>query len=73
MYLCVTLCKLRTNYIDLLFVHYCDYTTGVEELMDALHILVEKGKVMYLGVSNTPAWIVAEANTYARSHAKMPF
>lgn len=65
--------KLQTSYIDLFYVHYWDWTAGVEEVMDALHILVQQGKVLYLGVSNTPAWIVAAANTYARAHGKTPF
>jgi aryl-alcohol dehydrogenase-like predicted oxidoreductase len=65
--------KLRTDYVDLLLVHLWDYTTGVAELMDSLHIMVEQGKVLYLGVSNTPAWVVAEANTYAAAHGKTPF
>lgn len=41
--------------------------------MDSLHILVEQGKVLYLGISNTPAWIVSAANTYAQNHGKTPF
>ncbi|ETS82983.1 aryl-alcohol dehydrogenase AAD14 [Pestalotiopsis fici W106-1] len=65
--------KLQTTYIDLLYVHWWDWTTSVEELMDSLHILVEQGKVLYLGISDTPAWVVAAANTYARAHGKTPF
>ncbi|KAK7748113.1 putative aryl-alcohol dehydrogenase aad14 [Cytospora paraplurivora] len=65
--------KLRTDYIDIIYVHYWDYTTSVKEVMDALHGLVEQGKVLYLGVSDTPAWVVAEANTYAISQGKTPF
>ena len=41
--------------------------------MDSLHVLVEQGKILYLGISNTPAWIVSAANTYARDHHKTPF
>lgn len=41
--------------------------------MDSLHILVQQGKVLYLGISDTPAWIVAAANTYAVAHGKTPF
>jgi aryl-alcohol dehydrogenase-like predicted oxidoreductase len=41
--------------------------------MDSLHLLVEQGKVLYLGISDTPAWIVSAANTYARSHGKTQF
>ncbi|KAK5204592.1 putative aryl-alcohol dehydrogenase aad14 [Exophiala xenobiotica] len=65
--------KLQTDYIDLLYLHWWDWTTSIEEVMDSLHILVEQGKVLYLGISDTPAWIVSAANTYARSHGKTPF
>ncbi|EFQ28939.1 aldo/keto reductase [Colletotrichum graminicola] len=65
--------KLQTDYIDLLYVHWWDWTTSIEELMDSLHILVEQGKVLYLGVSDTPAWIVSAANTYAKAQGKTPF
>ena len=40
--------KLRTTYIDLLYVHWWDYTTSVEEVVNSLHILVQQGKVLYL-------------------------
>ena len=40
--------KLRTSYIDILYVHWWDYTTSVEEIMNALHNLVVQGKVLYL-------------------------
>lgn len=65
--------KLQTTYIDLLYVHWWDWSTSIEELMDSLHILVEQGKVLYLGISDTPAWVVSAANTYARAHGKTPF
>lgn len=41
--------------------------------MDALHVLVVQGKVLYLGISDTPAWIVSAANTYAREQGKTQF
>ena len=41
--------------------------------MNALDDVVKSGKVLYLGVSDTPAWWVAAANTYARAHAKNQF
>ena len=59
--------KLQTTYIDLLYVHFWDYTASVEEVMTSLNILVSQGKVLYLGVSNTPAWIVVKCNEFARS------
>ncbi|KAE9383091.1 Aldo/keto reductase [Gymnopus androsaceus JB14] len=65
--------KLRTDYIDILYLHWWDYDTSVEEVMDSLHHLVASGKVVYLGISDTPAWIVAQANQYARDHGKTPF
>lgn len=40
--------KLRTDYLDLLYVHWWDYDTSVEEIMDGLHNLVVQGKVLYL-------------------------
>lgn len=65
--------KLRTDYIDILYVHWWDYTTSVEELMHALDNIVKSGKVLYLGVSDVPAWIVASANRYARDHGLAQF
>ncbi|KAI8994130.1 Aldo/keto reductase [Trametes punicea] len=65
--------KLRTNYIDILYVHWWDWTTSIEEVMNGLHHLVAAGKVLYLGASNTPAWVVSRANTYARLTGKTPF
>ena len=41
--------------------------------MNGLHQLVMSGKVLYLGISDTPAWVVSQANTYAKDHAKTPF
>lgn len=43
-----------------------DHTVSVEELMDALDIVVKQGKVLYLGISDCPAWFVAACNTYAK-------
>ncbi|KAH8893653.1 aryl-alcohol dehydrogenase [Thozetella sp. PMI_491] len=68
-----SLTKLQTSYLDILYLHWWDYTTSVEEIMDSLHLLVQQGKVMYLGISDTPAWVVSAANTYARAHGKTPF
>ncbi|RDB16514.1 Aryl-alcohol dehydrogenase [NADP(+)] [Hypsizygus marmoreus] len=65
--------KLRTTYIDLLYLHWWDFETSIEEVMRSLHALVLAGKVLYLGVSDTPAWVVSKANQYARDHALTPF
>ncbi|KAM5344714.1 hypothetical protein ACJ41O_010576 [Fusarium nematophilum] len=68
-----SLSKLQTSYIDILYLHMWDWSSSIEEVMDALHILVQEGKVLYLGISDTPAWIVAAANTYATARGKTPF
>lgn len=65
--------KLRTDYIDLLYVHWWSFDTSIVELMNSLHDLVVAKKVLYLGASDTPAWIVAQANQYALDHGKTPF
>jgi len=65
--------KLRTSYIDILYVHWWDYDTSVEEVMIGLNNLIKQGKVLYLGVSDTPAWIVSKANQYARDHGLSEF
>ncbi|KAF9533756.1 Aldo/keto reductase [Crepidotus variabilis] len=65
--------KLRTSYIDLMYLHWWDWSTSIEEVMKSLHTLVLARKVLYLGVSDTPAWVVSKANQYARDHALTPF
>jgi aryl-alcohol dehydrogenase-like predicted oxidoreductase len=65
--------KLKTDYIDLLWVHWWDYSTSIEEVMYSLNELVVSGKVIYLGISDTPAWIVSKANEFARAHHLRPF
>jgi len=58
--------RLQTDYIDLYWLHNWDAHTPIEETMAALDDLVSAGKVRYLGVSDTPAWKVTEANVSAR-------
>ncbi|KAL2127098.1 hypothetical protein VTI74DRAFT_11326 [Chaetomium olivicolor] len=65
--------KLQTDYIDLLYVHWWDFSTSIPELMHSLNHLVASGKVLYLGVSDTPAWVVSKANEYARCHGFRQF
>jgi aryl-alcohol dehydrogenase-like predicted oxidoreductase len=57
--------RLGTDYIDLYYLHMWDYTTPVEEVMRAFDDLVRAGKVLYVGISDTPAWVAAQANTLA--------
>lgn len=58
--------RLQTDYIDLYWLHNWDQHTPIDETMAALDDLVRAGKVRYIGVSDTPAWKVAEANIIAR-------
>ncbi|ACT91511.1 aldo/keto reductase [Dyadobacter fermentans] len=57
--------RLNTEYIDLLWVHMWDNTTPAEEVMRGLDDLVTRGIVHYIGISDTPAWVVSQANTIA--------
>ncbi|MEM9324062.1 MAG: aldo/keto reductase [Bacteroidota bacterium] len=60
-----SLSRLRTDFIDLLWVHMWDGTTPIDEIMKGMEDLVRQGKVNYIGISDTPAWIVSRANTIA--------
>ena len=57
--------RLRTDHLDILWVHARDNFTPVEEVMRALDDVVRSGKVLYVGVSDWPAWEIAQANTLA--------
>ena len=78
--------KLQTSYVDLLYVHWWDFTCSIPELMQSLNHMVASGKasfvasaelintddlslqVLYLGISDAPAYIVSKANEYARQN-----
>lgn len=64
--------RLRTDYIDLYWLHAWDRTTPIDETMRALDALVEQGKVRYLGFSDTPAWKTAQAHTMAQLRGWAP-
>ena len=57
--------RLGTDYIDLYWLHVWDQMTPVEEVMRAFDDLVRAGKVLYVGISDAPAWVVAKSNTLA--------
>jgi aryl-alcohol dehydrogenase-like predicted oxidoreductase len=57
--------RLNTDYIDLYWLHVWDFLTPVEEVMRAFDDLIRQGKVLYIGISDAPAWIVSRANTLA--------
>jgi aryl-alcohol dehydrogenase-like predicted oxidoreductase len=65
--------RLRTDYVDLLWLHMWDGMTPVEEVVRALDDLVSSGKVLYVGISDTPAWVVARAVTLAELRGWSPF
>lgn len=65
--------RLQTDYVELLYLHAWDFTTPIEEMMRALDDLVRAGKVLYVGVSDTPAWIISQANTLTDWRGWTPF
>lgn len=65
--------RLQTDHIDLYWLHAWDFTTGVDEVMRALDDQVRAGKILYVGVSDTPAWVVSQANTLSDLRGWSPF
>ncbi len=61
--------RLRTDYIDLYWVHVWDSVTPAEELLETMTALVRAGKIRYWGMSNTPAWYVAKVATLAATRS----
>lgn len=57
--------RMKLDYIDLLWLHAWDFTTPEEEVMRGLDDLVRSGKILYTGISDTPAWLVSRMNTIA--------
>jgi len=57
--------RLQTDYIDLLYLHIWDERTPVEEVLRGFDDLVRSGKILYAGISDTPAWQVARMQTIA--------
>jgi aryl-alcohol dehydrogenase-like predicted oxidoreductase len=65
--------RLGTDYVDLLWLHMWDGLTPVDEVMRALDDLVRSGKVLHVGVSDTPAWVIARAQAIATLRGWSPF
>jgi len=57
--------RLNTDFIDVLYIHAWDFLTPIEEILRGLDDLVSSGKILYTGISDTPAWIISEANAIA--------
>jgi aryl-alcohol dehydrogenase-like predicted oxidoreductase len=65
--------RLQTDYIDLYWVHTWDQITPVEEVMRGLDDLLRQGKVLYVGISDAPAWWIAQSNALAHLRGWSPF
>ena len=65
--------RLKTDYIDLYWLHIWDQITPVEEVMRAFDDLVRQGKVLHAGISDAPAWWISRANTIAEFRGWSPF
>lgn len=57
--------RLGLDYIDLYYVHWWDFTTPVEEVQRALDDAVRAGKILHIGLSDVPAWVVSRAQAFA--------
>jgi 1-deoxyxylulose-5-phosphate synthase len=68
-----SLSRLGTDHVDLYQIHRWDYTTPIEETLEALHDVVKAGKARYLGASSMYAWQFAKALHLARQHGWTPF
>ncbi|RMZ69940.1 Aldo keto reductase [Pyrenophora seminiperda CCB06] len=62
-----------TTLLPQYYTHVWDSTCSIPELMHSLNDLVTARQVLYLGISDTPAWIACKANCYARQHGLRPF
>jgi aryl-alcohol dehydrogenase-like predicted oxidoreductase len=65
--------RLQMDYVDVLYLHAWDFTTPEEEILRALDDLVSAGKVLYIGISDTPAWVVSRCNAIAQLRAWTSF
>lgn len=65
--------RLKTDYIDVLYLHSWDFSVPVKTLMQTLNDLVRSGKVLHLGATNVPAYLVMEANMIARQYGWAEF
>ncbi len=65
--------RMKVEYLDLYWVHGWDGSTDMAEVMRALDDQVRAGKILHVGISNAPAWVIATANTLARERGWSPF
>ncbi|GES99330.1 aldo/keto reductase [Rhizophagus clarus] len=65
--------RLNMSYVDILYVYFYEYRTPIEEIMRSLDNVVRSGKVLYVGISDTPYWALTRANTIAELRGWSPF
>ncbi len=65
--------RLQTDYIDIYWIHAWDYTTPADEVIRALDDMVKAGKILHVGASDTPSWVVSQANAIAHFQGWSPF
>lgn len=65
--------RLNTDYVDILYIHSWDFTTRPDEVLRALDDLIRQGKVLYAGISDAPAWVIARCNEMADRMGWSPF
>lgn len=65
--------RLQTDYVDVLWLHMRDALTPIDEVVRALDDQVRLGKVLYVGISDSPAWVAARANAIAELRGWTPF
>jgi aryl-alcohol dehydrogenase-like predicted oxidoreductase len=68
-----SLARLRTSYVDLLYVHFYDGTVDADELVRSLQYVVQSGKVLHVAISDAPAWFVSRCVTIAELRGFSPF
>jgi len=64
--------RLGTDYVDVYWVHAWDFLTPIEEVMQSFDDLVREGKVLYVGISDAPAWVISRAQTLAELRGRTP-
>jgi len=57
--------RLKTDFLDILYLHIWDDITPIDEVLRAMDDLIRQGKINYAAISDTPAWVVAKGNTLA--------
>ncbi len=64
--------RLNVDYIDLLWIHFWDYSVDIEDVMRNVNDLVQQDKVLHFGICNAPAWVVARGQTIAMQRGWEP-